>query len=74
MEFRSFNTDDGIWRATMAVTSFLEGIVDGVSIPMTVFGGLQFLDIAVEFFFIGVSIPMTVFGGLQLPRWNRCIH
>ncbi len=37
-----------------------------VSIPMTVFGGLQFfLDALMSKTSPSVSIPMTVFGGLQ---------
>ena len=60
-----FNTDDGIWRATMY--NHMQGEVCGVvvSIPMTVFGGLQ--CVVVEWYLQpdDVSIPMTVFGGLQ---------
>ena len=37
-----FNTDDGIWRATINVINFNEVVVNVVSIPMTVFGGLQY--------------------------------
>ena len=37
---RGFNTDDGIWRAAiMNLHAVLE--LFNVSIPMTVFGGLQ---------------------------------
>ena len=36
-----FNTDDGIWRATIGAATVATTIRNGVSIPMTVFGGLQ---------------------------------
>ena len=35
------NTDDGIWRATIQLLDHF-GDEDNVSIPMTVFGGLQY--------------------------------
>ena len=39
-----FNTDDGIWRATINIASMVHWLLGLVSIPMTVFGGLQFKD------------------------------
>ena len=41
-EFCRFNTDDGIWRATISMKAIIQTLGAGVSIPMTVFGGLQF--------------------------------
>ena len=65
--FRRFNTDDGIRRAAIRKIFVWFLREPGVSIPMTVLGGLQF-DMEVK---VGgtlkVSIPMTVLGGLQLP-------
>ena len=60
----SFNTDDGIWRATIFNSYFVNQPIE-VSIPMTVFGGLQFHYPAADGIDYVVSIPMTVFGGLQ---------
>ena len=37
-----FNTDDGIWRATMPFRVLKATMPSRVSIPMTVSGGLQF--------------------------------
>ena len=37
----SFNTDDGIRRATIGFPPSIINIWNGVSIPMTVLGGLQ---------------------------------
>ena len=37
----SFNTDDGIWRATIQQHQRQQFHFPSVSIPMTVFGGLQ---------------------------------
>ena len=45
-EFCRFNTDDGIWRATMQVAASHKIVWLEVSIPMTVFGGLQFMEVA----------------------------
>ena len=41
LEEGRFNTDDGIWRATIFVLFISQKKRDVVSIPMTVFGGLQ---------------------------------
>ena len=44
-KFKSFNTDDGIRRATIAKQEYSEMMADIVSIPMTVLGGLQCIKI-----------------------------
>ena len=42
VRFLRFNTDDGIWRATINEIAYDVRLFEsGVSIPMTVFGGLQ---------------------------------
>ena len=67
MILASFNTDDGIRRATIMKKFVIEVIVALVSIPMTVLGGLQSsASVARPMNFL-VSIPMTVLGGLQCP-------
>ena len=63
--FACFNTDDGIWRATITNGQCYTDDHLPVSIPMTVFGGLQFSVAGTRRSFSIVSIPMTVFGGLQ---------
>ena len=65
------NTDDGIWRATIQLLDHF-GDEDNVSIPMTVFGGLQFKKVTCFHLEKKVSIPMTVFGGLQFDKDYIC--
>ena len=55
----------------MALLNVVVDKTTAVSIPMTVFGGLQFLGFCLGFRSSGVSIPMTVFGGLQYGRRHR---
>ena len=61
-----FNTDDGIRRAAICRERRNRFCRLHVSIPMTVLGGLQFIEsFHTKLQSIGVSIPMTVLGGLQ---------
>ena len=61
----SFDTDNGIRRATTSKVIEERRGEDYVSIPITVLGGLQHDLIFRSVQILEVSIPITVLGGLQ---------